>query len=273
MRVVVRCPAKVNRFLSVGPPEPSGYHPIRTIFQAISLSDTLTISEAAVESICCDWDGLPTNNTLTKTLRLAREFTDIAPLQVEIEKRIPAESGLGGGSSDAAGLLRYLARSTGGRLGVCDCLDIASAVGKDVPFFLSGGLARGTGYGERIEPMPDRDAEHLVIVRPDAGVSTTQAYAALDASPRQWRDFPIGDEPYNDFERVAPCDCLELLDRFRSLEASEALLCGSGSAVYGLYATEGAAQVAANRMRSEGYDRVWVARTLTREESLWMSWS
>lgn len=273
MQVESLCPAKVNRFLSVGPPDNSGYHPVRTILQTTSLADTLLIREAAKEAIISNWSELPAENTLTKTLRLAREFTDIPHLHIELRKQIPAESGLGGGSSNAAALLRALTRLCDGRLSERNLLEIATAVGKDVPFFLTGGTARATGYGEVIESCPDRDAEFLLIVRPEVGVSTPLAYAALDREPREWRDFPREVEPYNDFERVAPCECLELLDRLRLHGASEALLCGSGSAVYGIFPDSESTRAAAERMRGEGYDRVWAARTLSREESLWMSWS
>ncbi|MBV6458060.1 MAG: 4-diphosphocytidyl-2-C-methyl-D-erythritol kinase [Fimbriimonadaceae bacterium] len=273
MPLTVRCPAKINRFLSVGPPEPNGFHPIRTIFQAISLADTLTIAEAGKDRILCTWNGLPSDNTLTKVLRLAREFTDVPFLQLELDKQIPAESGLGGGSSDAGGLLRALPRFTDGRLTASNLREIAAAVGKDVPFFLEGGAAQGTGYGETVDPLPNRPVEHVLIVRPDVGVSTQQAYAALDSKPRIWRDFPDEHEPYNDFERVAPCECLDLAERLRRYGATEAQLCGSGSAVYGVFASEQNARAAEERARHEGYDRAWAARTLTREESLWMSWS
>src|SRR5256885_14356896 len=103
----ILCPAKINEFLSVGPRDERGYHPIRTIFQAISLFDELTITEAEEDSFACNID-LPERNTLTKALSLVKEFVDVPPLAITLKKEIPTGAGLGGGSSDAAGLLRRI---------------------------------------------------------------------------------------------------------------------------------------------------------------------
>jgi 4-diphosphocytidyl-2-C-methyl-D-erythritol kinase len=267
----VRCPAKINRFLSVGPPDPTGMHPIRTIFQAISLADELVIEPSSADSIHTNWNALPHLNTITKALHLAREYTDVPPLTIRLDKQIPSEAGMGGGSTDAAGLLRALMRLTNGRLRERDAHEIATAVGKDVPFFLVGGMARATGYGDILEPLEDGSEETLVIACPGAKVSTANAYAALDAIEREWRDFPAQLEPYNDFERVAPSESLDLKARLEALGGSDCLLCGSGSAVFGCFPDKPHADRAADRLRSEGYDQVWVVRTLNREESLWMS--
>jgi 4-diphosphocytidyl-2-C-methyl-D-erythritol kinase len=111
--MLVRCPAKVNTFLSVGPRDARGYHPLRTVFQAVGLFDEVSISTAPHDEIDCDWDGLPTENTLTKSLRLLRELAPIPPLHITLKKRIPSQAGLGGGSSDAAGVIRFARRAYG----------------------------------------------------------------------------------------------------------------------------------------------------------------
>lgn len=269
MRLTVRCPAKVNLFLSVGPPDTIGYHPIRTIFQAVSLSDTLHLAVAEMETkIVCDWPGLPEENTLTKALRLAAEFTDIPPLMIRLEKAIPAQSGLGGGSSDAAALIRALGVLTDGRLGPREQHEIACAVGADVPFFLVGGRAKGEGYGERLEPLPDADTKWLMIARPEVGVDTTAAYRRLDEAPRPWREFPDCDEVFNDFEQVAPAESLRARDALLAAGASQALLCGSGSAVFGFMGSEAGALAASKLLTSEASLKTWTAHTLTRSESL-----
>lgn len=269
VRLTVRCPAKVNLFLSVGPPDAIGYHPIRTIFQAISLSDTLVISEAVGPTrIDCDWPGLPAENTLTKALRLAAEFTDLPPLSIRLEKRVPAQSGLGGGSSNAAGLIRALGVLTDGRLGPREQHEIARAVGADVPFFLVGGRAKGEGYGERLTPLPDAAPQWLVIGRPEVGVDTPGAYRRLDEAPRPWRDFPVDEELYNDFEQVAPPESLAIRDALLSSGASGALLCGSGSAVFGVFPTEAETHEAISGLSHLPDIRSWPVRTLTRAESL-----
>jgi 4-diphosphocytidyl-2-C-methyl-D-erythritol kinase len=267
-----RCPAKVNLFLAVGRPDPSGYHPIRTVFQSIGLYDDLEVrlGERAHE-IACDWADFPAENTVSKTLRLLAEYVDVPPLRIDLTKRIPAQSGLGGGSSDAAGLLRLIRLILPETLSDANCEEIAGAVGADVPFFLVGGRARGDRYGDRVTPLPDGPRRWLAIVFPDEGVATATAYRALDNLEYEWRDYPEGEVLYNDFERVAPCVCGEIAERLLTHGASGASLSGSGSAVFGLFEEEVAAERAARRLRDETGYAVWVAPTWGREESLWTS--
>jgi 4-diphosphocytidyl-2-C-methyl-D-erythritol kinase len=265
----VRCPAKVNTFLSVGQRDSRGYHPLRTVFQAVGLFDDLAISTATEDVIVCDWSALPADNTMTKALRLLRELAPIPPLHIELTKRIPSEAGLGGGSSDAAGIIRFARKNYSETVSERFAREVAIAVGVDVPFFLVGGCARGTGYGEVLELLPDLPTSWLLIVKPEESVSTAEAYSALDSSPRVWKEF--SDEPYNDFARVAPCVCGEIAERLQVHGASHALLCGSGSAVYGAFCDEASALKAKDRMAAEEFSDSWVAPTLTREESLWTS--
>lgn len=267
--MLVRCPAKVNTFLSVGPVDSHGYHPLRTVFQAVGLYDELSIATATHDEIVCDWSDLPAENTMTKALRLLRELAPIPPLHISLKKRIPSQAGLGGGSSDAAGVVRFARRAYGEFVSEQFAHEVAVAVGADVPFFLVGGRARGTGYGEVLDPLPDGPNGWLLIVKPAESVSTAEAYRALDAAPREWREF--NDEPYNDFERVTPCVCGEIAERLQIHGAKHALLCGSGSAVYGAFRDEAGAANAKDKMAVEGFDQAWVAPTLTREESLWTS--
>ncbi len=267
--MLVRCPAKVNTFLSVGPPDATGYHPIRTVFQAVGLFDEMEIAVSEKDAILGDWPELPAENTLTKSLRLLRELAPVPPLQITLKKRIPAQSGLGGGSSDAAGLIRAVQKMYPDYTSDQFAHEVAAAVGADVPFFLVGGRARGTGYGEKLEPLPDLPRKWLLIVKPEESVSTATAYSELDNAPREWKEF--SDVPYNDFERVAPCLCGEIAERLQVHGATRALLCGSGSAVFGEFETEQRAFDAQELMFAEGFDLSWIAPTLTREESLWTS--
>ena len=164
MTLEVIAPAKVNTFLSVGPPDASGYHPLRSYFAAISLADTVRITPGTRMEITCNWPDLPAENTLTKVLRLLRELSEVPPCHIELIKAIPAESGLGGGSSDAAALLRGLHRLYPDHWPAEFMTAVAQAVGADVPFFLIGGLARAEGYGEKLTPLPDAPRRWLVVV-------------------------------------------------------------------------------------------------------------
>lgn len=283
--MLVRCPAKVNLFLSVGPPDRRRYHPIRTVFQAVGLFDEIEITPADAFELSVEGTDLPESNTITKTLRLVREIVDVPPIAVRLVKRIPAESGLGGGSSDAAGLLRGLRRIVPSPLTDHQERDVAVAVGADVPFFLVGGRAMGEGYGERLTPLPDPQKTWLAIVRPAFGSSTAEAYRALDSHDRAWAAFPPGVGPdvpgggpligshaegwINDFERVIGCGAIELIERLEAHGASRAMLSGSGSAVFGVFGDRQVAETAADRVLAEAPEaRAWVVSTLSRSESL-----
>lgn len=267
--MVVKCPAKVNTFLSVGPRDARGYHPIRTVFQAVGLFDELVVDESERDEVFGDWPELPVDNTITKALRLLREIVPVPPLRITLTKRIPSQSGLGGGSSDAAGLIRAVQRMHPDTTSDHLANTVALAVGSDVPFFLVGGRAQATGYGEQLVPLDDGPRQWLLIVRPEESVSTASAYALLDSIESEWRQF--SEEAYNDFERVAPPACGKIAERLGAHGAKNALLSGSGSAVFGEFDSEAAAFDAQERMFAEGFEVSWVAPTLTREESLWTS--
>lgn len=266
MRLIVPCPAKLNLFLAVGPRDRRGYHPIRSVFQAVSLFDTLEIEPGhGSHRVEFDVEGIPERNTVTRTLSLLAEVIDLPPLTVRVRKRIPLESGLGGGSSDAAGVIRAARTISQLPIPEAELLGLAQTIGADVPFFLTGGRARAEGYGERLTPLPDPQSEWYAIARPEVGCATGEAYARLDEIDYVWRDY--GPALYNDFERVAPCESLELIERLNGLGALESALSGSGSAVFGRFAGETRAKEARDALTREG-TRAWVVRSLTRAESL-----
>jgi 4-diphosphocytidyl-2-C-methyl-D-erythritol kinase len=272
LKLDIRCPAKLNLFLAIGPKDRNGYHPLRTIFQAIDLCDGLEIdTEASETSISSPWSGLPRQNTVSKALRLASDCALIPPLRVVLHKAIPHAAGLGGGSSDAAGLLRALPR-----LGVAisghHLLEIAGAVGADVPFFLVGGRARAEGYGEKLTSLPDPPAEWFVVAAPAIGCGTSEMYGALDVlrGPK-WTElapFPTEDILANDFEQVAPPESRSLIEALLHAGAKDAALTGSGSAVFGRFSNaEQAERARLSLPKVEGI-RSWVAKSLGRSESL-----
>jgi 4-diphosphocytidyl-2-C-methyl-D-erythritol kinase len=258
----------VNLFLAVGKPDARGYHPLRTRFQAVGLFDELTLDDEAEPGFVCHGMDLPAENTVTKSLRMLSEYALIPSLRIELTKRIPHEAGLGGGSSDAAGLMRGIKPFLVAPIAEGFLKDIAIAVGADVPFFLVGGRARATGYGEVLEPLPDSPTEWYLIVKPPDGVPTGPAFRALDALDYPWRDFPERDELYNDFERVAPCICGDLCERLMVHGARDAALTGSGSAVFGRFSTETQAHQAQTKLSREVNFPMWVVPTLTRSKSL-----
>lgn len=230
------------------------------------------MERAEKDSFFCSSPDVPTENTVTKSWRLAREYVGLPKLKVVLEKNVPSQSGLGGGSSDAAGFLRGLVKITNGRFSQGDAEDVAKAVGADVPFFLVGGRARGTGYGEVLTPLPDGDQSHVVIVMPPVTVSTGSAYNAIDSLLHEFLDFPHGEDwGHNDFESVAPPESLAAIKGLRQLGANWAGLSGSGAAAYGCFPDVLAAQHAAEQIIVRQLGKPYLCQTLSRKESLWIS--
>jgi len=254
-RYSAECPAKINLYLRVGEPDARGYHPLETEFQAIGLFDTLTV-ELGGSGFTAEGAELPEENTVTKGLRLMREVATLPPLGIRLVKRIPSEAGLGGGSSDAGGLLRILRKLLPSTVPDREFLAVARSVGADVPFFLVGGRARGEGYGDVLTALEDEPTRWLVVVKPPVSCSTPEMYAALDAVAR-------GGSASNDFEQVAPAECSRLISALSLAGLAPVGLCGSGSAVYGFARSEAEAGEVARR-----YPGSWDVRTLSRAESL-----
>ncbi|MBL8061195.1 MAG: hypothetical protein JNK63_10835 [Chthonomonas sp.] len=267
MSVFVPCPAKINTFLSVGPPGVGGYHPIRTYLQAISLCDLLFVEVSDENHIDCDI-ALPDSNTLSNTLRLLRDLVELPPLRVTLKKIIPSEAGLGGGSSDAAGLIRGISFLTGLPIDQ-HVLDVASAVGKDVPFFLMGGRAIGEGLGDKLTPLDDEEPSWIVVGKPIVGVSTKSAYHALDENERPFEELPTNFwTGHNDFAMIAPRPCRDLEDRLKGLGAQSAGLSGSGSAVWGRFLDANLAIEARRQLAQLTWAEGFIAATCTRAQSL-----
>lgn len=262
------CPAKVNLFLSVGPKDGRGYHPLRTVFQAVGLFDQVQVEEAELDSVSFSVPGIGDQNTVSRALRLMREIADFPPLKVTVEKQIPIQSGLGGGSSDAAGLIRIIRKICHVPLPEAELHQVALAIGADVPFFLVGGKARATGYGEILTPLPDDACRWLCLIWPGVGCSTPEMFKRLDEISFPWVDFPHGvGGSHNDFERVAPCECLELIEQLESLGARQARLSGSGSSVFGVFDSAEEAEAARSQL-PKYHATSWVVPTLSRAESL-----
>ena len=281
--VAVPAPAKVNLFLRVLERRPDGYHEIDTLFQAISLADEVHV-ELGGSGIRLEVDG-PDLGPVVDNLafRAAESLADAAGwtggVRIGLAKRIPAGAGLGGGSSDAAAVLRALSTALdfGDRKRL---LRIAAELGSDVPFFLGGSaLARGGGRGEILDSLDALPAAELVVVSPPVHVSTAVAYRTLserrepgvrrspvrplDWAPDSWEE--VTSVAWNDFQ---PLVCGTHPEVGRALEALEtvgagtALMSGSGSSVFGIFGGREEAEDAADRLRSTlGWPCV-AARTL-----------
>lgn len=286
--ITVNSFAKVNYTLDVLSPRADGYHGIASVMQAISVADTIRISRTETNSITlqCSDPAIPADNTnlaWRAAEAVLREAGVSAGIRIDIEKRIPSQAGLGGGSSNAAYTLLAVDKLLGLNIPPERLKDLASRLGSDVPFFLTGGTAAVRGRGEVLSPLPDGPPLWLAIIKPQQSVSTAWAYGALDAIPdrlsaratRKMEEVLAGGEVdriisrmTNDFEQVifAEYPPIALLhDEFLMARARNARLCGSGSAVFGVTTDDASANEIARIMRLK-YDRVFVCRTLTRAE-------
>jgi 4-diphosphocytidyl-2-C-methyl-D-erythritol kinase len=286
----VRIPAyaKVNLRLDVLGRRTDGYHELRTIFQAISLHDTLTLETTRVPGIDLRISGNSQlasepgkDNLVYRALeRLSGELGIRGGVRAVLTKRIPVGRGLGGGSSDAAAALLGLLRLAGKWIEPACLLEIASALGADVPFFLYGGRALGIGRGNEIYPLPDvAPRRPLLVVSPDEiAVPTKEAYQWLSEQltngdgPTKLMRFcalcwsPQGGALSNDFEAAVFPRYPRLAAIKRELltqGAAEASLAGSGSAVFGVYQHPAKARRAA---RAFPKDQVFLCSTLSRAE-------
>lgn len=277
MQYRISCWAKINEFLAVGRPDHRDYHPIETVFQEISLADELVVTtgETAVDqveftkasSLAFEKENVPHINTVTKTLMLLRTQATMPPFRIEVIKRIPSQSGLGGASADAAGVLRMVQALVPDAFTNERLLELGLMIGADVPFCFTGGRALGTGYGEVLRPLPDTPIRWLVVARPFEHGSTPKMFTALD---RKVRDIVTyrGDLGYNDFEQVTGPESLWLIERMRSLGSVQAGLSGSGSAVFGFFTGQKAAQWAAGKLMEDNVPFVQVAHTMPKRKSV-----
>lgn len=177
--------AKINWRLNVLGKREDGYHDLCTVFQTVSLADSIRFESAAEISLECDDPRIPTgpsNLILRAAYALREKYGVRSGAKIFLEKRIPAPGGLGGGSSNAATALIGLASLWSIDAGDEALAAIGSGIGSDVPFFLTGGTAFGTGRGTEIEPMPDIVEGLMLIVTPRIDVSTAEAFRGLNAN-------------------------------------------------------------------------------------------
>ena len=283
--------AKINLGLRVHGRRPDGYHKISTVFQTVSLHDTLTFKATTDGKLglACTDPSIPTDdsNLVLRAAKALRERYGVAQgARVELEKVIPAGGGLGGGSSNAAVTLATLATVWEIETDAVALAEIGARLGADVPFFLTGGTALGTGTGTDIRPLGDAPKMHLVVVTPGVHVSTAEAYRALGA-PALTKVKPLvnlsvshteADFPdslcgvwSNDFEAVVVRLYPEIgraRERLVESGAERVMLSGSGSSVCGVFESKGEAGRARGALKVESGWRVFACETLTRAEYL-----
>ncbi len=289
-KISVTSYAKVNLTLEVLAKRDDGYHDIDSVAQVIDLADLLSVEEApegVIEVSVANAPDVPAgpDNFVYRACLAFMQATGIrAGARFELNKRIPAQAGLGGGSGNAAAAIVALNQLYGSGLTRNQLANIASLVSSDAPLFIWGGTVRMRGRGEVVMPLPDAPQLHMVILKPAVGISTAWAYAELDrisgqrstsASETAETAVRSGDGEalvralYNDFEQVV-CGAFPQIDAAKRalLEsgAKKALLAGSGSAVFGVFASASEAGTAAERL-SPDLGEVYVTRCLRHLES------
>jgi 4-diphosphocytidyl-2-C-methyl-D-erythritol kinase len=262
--------AKLNLCLFLGPRRDDGLHELCSLFEPLALADTFEISAAERDEVFCA--GVAGENLAARALAALRAADwDAPPLRIEIEKRIPVAAGLGGGSADAAAVLR-LARDPVGAAGwIPDLAGIARRLGADVPSQLTPALSLVRGAGERVERLPDPSPHAVVLLPGGGGLSTADVFAEADrlglgrpedeleqlagqlraaagagASPLEYAELLA-----NDLEPAARSlrpDVGEALDALSAAGAPLVRLTGSGPTAFGLFATLAAAQRAADAL-------------------------
>jgi 4-diphosphocytidyl-2-C-methyl-D-erythritol kinase len=262
---VVRAPAKLNLCLYVGPRRDDGLHEIRSLFEPLELADELLVAEAGEDQVVCEGIEGP-DLTATALAALREQGWDGPPLRIEVTKRVPVAAGLGGGSADAAAVLRLAMGEVEGLRA------IAAGIGADVPSQLQPRPCLVAGAGEVIEPAPP-PGEHAVVLIPQAeGLATAEVYAEadrlgsprgeaeLEAIRRRLRDaVEAGGSPLtyrehlvNDLQPAAISLRPAIEEALAALEeagAAHAMVTGSGPTAFGLFPTAAEADAAAAELR------------------------
>jgi 4-diphosphocytidyl-2-C-methyl-D-erythritol kinase len=273
MRLVLRAHAKINLNLRVTGIRPDGYHLLQTVFQTLELHDELTLEAAAGPlALACAEPGIPLDerNLVWKAgesvWKAGGRPGRPAGALVSITKRIPAQGGLGGGSSDGAAALVAFDAFWGTALEAERLAALARELGADVPFFLSGGTALGVGRGDEISPLADLAPSAVVLVFPPFGVSTPEAFRWFDQAPGQAVSageclladgvrLPVSNDLQPAVERRHP-EIGEVCRLLRDEGAGAASMTGSGSTVFGLFADDGGAARAAAAVTGAGWRAV-----------------
>lgn len=263
--------AKINLTLSVGEKRKDGYHDIDSVMHSISLHDKITLEKSGEISLSVTKGSAPSGqeNLMWKAAELFFAETGISGgVRMELEKHIPAQAGLGGGSSDAAAVLRGLNRLMKTGLSAEELSDMGKQIGADVPFCITGGCCRCRGIGEKLTKVSGWNGLPLVIVRPSVAVETGKAYAVLDRAEKQTGNRTdaciraleekdrkkLAESLSNDFEKAlfAEEPVLEKTSRRLALFSRPLLMTGSGSAFFVIAESRADRKRLAEEIKKEG---------------------
>ncbi len=282
----VRAPAKVNLFLAVTGRRADGYHEVISLMCAVGLRDRLRVDFMGTGvAVHCPAAGIPdgadniAHRAAVLFCRCLEEQGGSPPagIQVAIDKRIPAGAGLGGGSSDAAAVLKVLNRHTGRPFSLPALERLAATLGADVPFFLHDGPMLATGIGERLAPVGNLAPRFVVIVFPGFSIATAAVYRDLNLELTKCGkkikknllkngQFAVERVLCNDLEAVSAAkhpEIVSIKEQLMLAGASGALMSGSGSSVFGLFEDRGVARAAGRKLSANRGWQVFQTRLLT----------
>ncbi|MBQ7000081.1 MAG: 4-(cytidine 5'-diphospho)-2-C-methyl-D-erythritol kinase [Oscillospiraceae bacterium] len=274
--------AKINLTLDVLGKRDDGYHDLQSVMQTISIRDDVEIDIGTGKpwKLLCSVEGIPTDerNLAWKAAKVYCEAMGKDPngIEIRITKRIPSEAGMGGGSADAAAVLRALNRYYGDPLSIFALAELGAQVGSDVPFCTLCGTAMVEGRGERLRKLPDMPDCVFVVCKPEFSVSTPELYRKLDTvsiakhpdnrameSALLAGDLgKVAENIWNVFDPVVTAEHLEMnyiKSIFNSYGAVAFQMTGSGSAVYAIMPSFEYAAVVCNMLK-ENYPQVYIAK-------------
>lgn len=256
MPLTVKAFAKINLTLDVLGKRPDGYHNVDMVMQSISLCDQIVLEKNSLEGIAlsCNRRDIPTNESNT-AYKAAKLFFDYAGIKkgatIYINKKIPSQAGLGGGSADAAAVLHGLNNVFEAGFSLDELCEVAKHVGSDVPFCVHGGTMLATGTGTTLSALSPMPYCVYIVIKPPVDVSTAEAYRRCDLRDlsdkkthstmliRAIEDEDIAEiskHLYNDFEEVMDILLVsQIKNTLLKKGAKGALMTGSGSAVYGVF--------------------------------------
>ena len=278
--VTVSAPAKINLTLNIGRLREDNYHEVNMIMQAVSLCDSVTISKNGSRriNIFCDEKGVPldSSNLVHKAAVSYFEAVKAEPegLDIHIDKKIPVQAGLAGGSTDCAATLWGMNALYDGLLTKDELINIGGALGADVPFCFDGGTALATGKGTDILPVSSMPKCFIVLIKPNLNVSTKEAYKRSDerTSFKENASVPmikalnngsyaeVSRLLYNDFFDILNIEEVKEIIKLLYLSGADgACMSGSGPSVFGLFENEVSAQAAVTSLKRQ-YKRVYLCK-------------
>lgn len=272
--------AKINLILKIIGKRTDGYHELHSIMQTIALHDVIDLSLEGdgITCYCGELSG-PENLAYLAAKVFQERLGRVDGITLRIEKKIPVQAGLAGGSSDAAAVLKGLNTLYGNVFTREELLEMSKPLGADVPYFLMGGTVWASGRGDDLEKLPDVPELHLVLVKPIQGVDTTRAYGLFDGSEQgqqavsrqEWENVlqagsveQVAALLTNDLEtasiKLVP-EIAKIKQKLSEHHCLGTLMSGSGSAVFGITPTAEAAVAISDALRREGF-QVWQTKTV-----------